>query len=146
MRSELAHNGIMLCANTNVYNLMITVHGLIMIFWLVMPNLFGGFGNYFVPLYLASSEVAFPRLNNISLMLVPISYLLLCISLLTEYGYGTGWTIYPPLSTKSQELVILVFSLYFTGLSSVLASVNFLTTTICIRHIGKMLGEMTYLL
>eukprot|EP00922_Rhytidocystis_sp_ex-Travisia-forbesii_P015623 GHVS01023301.1.p1 GENE.GHVS01023301.1~~GHVS01023301.1.p1 ORF type:complete len:310 (+),score=-60.54 GHVS01023301.1:1247-2176(+) len=146
LRTELANNGIKLVSNHNLYNLTFTLHGLIMIFFLVMPNLYSGIGNYFVPLYLASSEVAFPRLNSISLLLLPIAFSLLCISLLTEYGYGTGWTIYPPLSTKSQELVILVVSLYFTGLSSVLASVNFISTMLSIRHVGKVIGEMTFLL
>ena len=66
--------------NQNFYNINITMHGLLMIFFLVMPGLFGGFGNYFVPIFQGSPEVIYPRVNNFSILILIISYLLLIIS------------------------------------------------------------------
>ena len=72
MRLELYTSGnrIISPENQNFYNVLITLHGLLMIFFLVMPGLFGGFGNYFVVLFQGSSEVIFPRVNTFSLSLI----------------------------------------------------------------------------
>ena len=67
------------------------------IFWHAMPGLFGGFGNYFIPIFNTSIEVGYPRINSVSLLLVPLSYVLLLMSMVTS-GAGLGWTLYPPLS------------------------------------------------
>ena len=75
-----------------------------MIFFLVMPGLFGGFGNYFVPIFIGSPEVVYPRVNNLSILIIPISYILVIFSILTEFGGGRGWTLYPPLSTSLMSL------------------------------------------
>ena len=104
-----------------------------MIFFLVMPGLFGGFGNYFVPIFLGSAEVVYPRVNNLSIFILPISYLLVILSLCTEFGGGTGWTLYPPLSTSLMSLspsstAFIIFGLFMSGISSCLTSLNFLTT------------------
>ena len=83
--------------NQNFYNISITLHGFLMIFFLVMPGLFGGFGNYFVPIFQGSPEVVYPRV-------LFLSYLFLILSLISEFGGGTGWTLYPPLSTSFMTL------------------------------------------
>merc|ERR1711937_2458 len=62
--------------NQNFYNVSITLHGLLMIFFLIMPGLFGGFGNYFLPIFIGSPEVVYPRVNNISILILFLSYLL----------------------------------------------------------------------
>merc|ERR1712066_666240 len=85
--------------NQNFYNISITLHGFLMIFFLVMPGLFGGVGNYFVPIFQGSPEVVYPRINNLSILILFLSYLLLIFSLISEFGGGTGWTLYPPLKT-----------------------------------------------
>ena len=90
--------------NQNIYNVTITLHGLIMIFFLVMPSLFGGFGNYFSVIYQGSNEIIFPRINNFSILLLVFSYVIVSFSLVSEYGAGTGWTLYPPLSTSFLSL------------------------------------------
>merc|ERR1712113_1232002 len=76
MRIELYSSGnrIISPENQNFYNVSITLHGLLMIFFLVMPALFGGFGNYFAPIFQGSPEVIYPRVNNFSILLLFLSY------------------------------------------------------------------------
>merc|ERR1712086_365551 len=143
IRIELYSSGnrILLPENQNFYNVSITLHGLLMIFFLVMPSLFGGFGNYFVPVFLGSAEVVYPRVNNLSILILPVSYLLVVLSLGTEFGGGTGWTLYPPLSTSLMSLspsstAFVVFGLLMSGISSALTSLNFLITICNLRSYG----------
>merc|ERR1712032_1131820 len=119
--------------NQNFYNVSLTLHGLLMIFFLVMPGLFGGFGNYFVPIFQGSPEVVYPRVNNFSILILSLSYLFIIFSLISEFGGGTGWTLYPPLNTSFMSLspsshVNLIFGLLISGISSSLTSLNFWTT------------------
>merc|ERR1712005_68675 len=102
--------------NQNFYNVSVTLHGLIVIFFLVMPGLFGGFGNYFAPIFQGSPEVVYPRVNNLSILILFLSYFLVVLSFVSEFGGGTGWTLYPPLSTSFMSLspsatAYLVFAL-----------------------------------
>merc|ERR1712063_129232 len=124
--------------NQNFYNVSITLHGLLMIFFLVMPALFGGFGNYFLVIFQGSPEVVYPRVNNLSILLLFLSYLLLILSLISEFGGGTGWTLYPPLSTSFMSLspsstAFMVFGLLMSGISSCLTSLNFWITILNLR-------------
>lgn len=148
MRLELYSSGSRIIPNENLnfYNLLITLHGLIMIFFFAMPSLFGGFGNYFLPIFNGACEVAFPRINNFSLLLVPASYLCAAMSIVSEMGAGTGWTIYPPLSTSymSSSLDFLLVGLIISGVSSFLSSINFLTTVFHIRSKGLNLASLPF--
>merc|ERR1712093_236710 len=124
--------------NQNFYNVSITLHGLLMIFFLVMPGLFGGFGNYFVPIFHGSPEVVYPRVNNFSLLLLFLSVVFVVLSFISEFGGGTGWTLYPPLSTSFMSLspssvAFMVFGLLMSGISSCLTSLNFWVTILNLR-------------
>merc|ERR1711997_965037 len=122
----------------NFYNISISLHGLLMIFFLVMPGLFGGFGNYFVPIFQGSPEVVYPRVNNLSIIILLLSYLFLILSSISEFGAGTGWTLYPPLATSFMSLSPsstgnLIFGLLISGVSSCLTSLNFWVTILNLR-------------
>lgn len=151
IRLELYSSGLRIIApeNQNFYNLTITLHGLLMIFFNVQPALFGGFGNYFVPVLNAAPEVAFPRLNSISLLLLPISYGCIILSTAAEFGGGPGWTLYPPLSTSLMSINpiaidVIIIGLALSGISSLLSSINFLTTIFQLRSKGFTLGIMPF--
>ena len=137
IRVELYSSGtrIIPMENVNFYNITITLHGLIMIFFLIMPGLYGGYGNYFAMLLIGAPEIVYPRINNISLLIIPVSFVVAAYSILGEYVGGSGWTMYPPLSS---QLIIstLLAGLLISGVSSVITSINFFVTIFYMRVPG----------
>jgi len=133
----------------NEYNMLITNHGTIMIFWLAMPVLVAAFGNFLIPLMLGCDDMVFPRINRLSYQIFLLSAIVLIGSWFVEGGgFGGAWTSYPPLSAKSQynltswgsTLWVIAVGLEFVAF--LLGGINFVTTAMNSRAPGMRMFDI----
>lgn len=136
--------------DNQIFNSIITSHAFIIIFFIVIPFIIGGFGNFLIPLMLGIPDIAYPRINNIRFWLLPPSLILLNLRNFINRGPGTGWTIYPPLSSniyhRGCSIDLTIFSLHIAGISSILGAINFISTILNIHHKNTSLDKIPLLI
>jgi cytochrome c oxidase subunit 1 len=135
VRLELAFPGETIMG-PDQYNKAFTLHGAIMVFLFIIPSIPGALGNFCLPLMLGAKDVAFPRLNLMSLYIYAIGAIFLLYSIVTG-AVDTGWTFYTPYSTSTQASVMsTTMGVFILGFSSILTGVNFVTTIHTMRAPG----------
>src|SRR5262245_61807402 len=119
------------------YNRVFTMHGVIMIFFFLIPSIPATLGNFLLPLMLGAKDVAFPRLNLLSWYIFIIGGLLMLYTLVSG-GIDTGWTFYPPYSSiySNSQVTLAGISIFITGFSSILTGLNFMVTIHTMRAPG----------
>ena len=165
MRMELMHPGVQyMCLegarftaaaagectpNGHLWNVLITYHGVLMMFFVIIPALFGGFGNYLMPLQIGAPDMAFPRMNNLSYWLYVAGTSMGVASLLApggggQMGSGVGWVLYPPLSAHEagMSMDLAIFAVHLSGASSILGAINMITTFLNMRAPGMTLFKV----
>ena len=142
IRAELFQPGLQL-VDPDFYNALTTSHGLIMIFGAIMPA-FVGFANWQIPMMIGAPDMAFARLNNWSFWLLPFAGALLILAYFAPGGApGVGWTLYPPLSVQAGiGMDFTIFAVHILGMSSILGSINIITTILNMRAPGMTLMKM----
>ena len=135
--------------NGHLWNVLITYHGVLMMFFVVIPALFGGFGNYLMPLQIGAPDMAFPRMNNLSYWMYVAGTALGVCSMLAPggnglQGSGVGWVLYPPLSTSEAgiSMDLAIFAVHLSGASSILGAINMITTCLNMRAPGMTMHKM----
>ncbi|MDP7309265.1 MAG: cbb3-type cytochrome c oxidase subunit I, partial [Roseibacillus sp.] len=125
------------------YNALVTNHGTIMIFWVAMPVLLAGLGNFLIPLMIGCDDMVFPRLNRLSYQIFFLSTVVILVSLVVPGGgFGGAWTAYPPLSSEATysltpwgaPLWVIAVALEFVAF--LMGGINFVTTVMNSRAPG----------
>ena len=135
--------------NGHLWNVLITGHGILMMFFVVIPALFGGFGNYFMPLQIGAPDMAFPRMNNLSYWMYVAGTTMAILSVVMpggngQAGSGVGWVLYPPLSVNEagMSMDFAIFAVHLSGASSILGAINMITTFLNMRTPGMTLFKV----
>src|SRR5690349_19920142 len=122
------------------YTMLFTMHASVMIFFVIIPILAGAFGNFLIPLMIGADDMAFPTLNMLSYWFMWPAFACMIASFFYGGGPAAGWTGYPPLSSvqaaapgSEQAQTLWLWGLIFVGISSMMGSVNYMTTIIQMR-------------
>ncbi len=142
IRAELFEPGLQIL-DPERFNQMTSLHGLIMVFGAIMPAAVG-FANWQIPLMIGAPDMAFARMNNWSFWLLPPAAILLVTSLFVPGGaVGAGWTLYPPLTVQQgMGMDFAIFAIHIMGASSIMGSINIITTILNMRAPGLTLMRM----
>ena len=142
IRAELFMPGLQI-VNPELFNQFTTMHGLIMVFGAIMPA-FVGFANWMIPLQIGASDMAFARMNNLSFwLLIPAALLLVSSFFVPGGATAAGWTLYAPLSTQmGVGMDMAIFAVHILGASSIMGSINIITTILNMRAPGMTLMKM----
>lgn len=123
--------------SADTYNKLFTMHGIIMVWFFLIPSIPTVFGNFLVPLMIGAKDLAFPRLNLLSWYIYVVGAIFTFWAVASG-GVDTGWTFYPPYSTDSSHthVIITTLGLFILGFSSILTGLNFITTIHRLRAPG----------
>jgi cytochrome c oxidase subunit 1 len=121
----------------DAYNRLFSIHGIIMIFFFLVPAIPATLGNFFVPMMIGARDLAFPRINLLSWYVYMIGAAVTLWAMLT-YGVDTGWTFYTPFSSRASHanVVPVIIGLFINGFSSILTGLNFIVTIHSMRAPG----------
>ena len=142
IRAELFEPGLQV-VRPEMFNQLTTMHGLIMIFGVIMPA-FTGFANWQIPMMIGAPDMAFPRMNNWSFWLLPVAAIFLVGSFFLPGGaVAGGWTMYPPLFIQGgMSYDLTIFAIHIMGASSIMGSINIITTILNMRAPGMTMMKM----
>lgn len=143
IRAELFQPGLQF-VDPHFFNQMTTVHGLVMVFGVIMPA-FVGLANWMVPMMVGAPDMALPRMNNWSFWILPFAFTILLSTMFMEGGGpAAGWTFYAPLSTtySNDSTAFFVFSVHLLGVSSIMGAMNVIVTIFNLRAPGMTLMKM----
>jgi cytochrome c oxidase subunit 1 len=146
IRAELLFPGVQV-VEPNFFNMMTTMHGLIMVFGAIMPATVG-LANWLVPMMIGAPDMALPRMNNWSFWILPFAGTMLIAPMFmgadffAGNGPAFGWTFYQPLSGQYNHLAYFIFAVHLLGLSSIMGSINIIATILNMRAPGMTLMKM----
>src|SRR5579872_1647790 len=131
----------------DTYNKLFTMHGVIMVFFFLIPAIPATLGNFLVPMMIGAKDLAFPRLNLASWYIFVLGGLFTFYALITG-GVDTGWTFYTPFSTVSSTTAVIptALGIFISGFSSILTGLNFIVTIHKMRAPGMTWFRMTLFL
>ncbi|MGZ3445673.1 MAG: cytochrome c oxidase subunit I [Myxococcaceae bacterium] len=121
----------------DMYNRLFTMHGIIMVFFFLVPSIPATLGNFLVPMMIGARDLAFPRINLLSFYLLVIGGLIALVAIVSG-GVDTGWTFYTPFSSEfsNTHVVMTIVGIFIAGFSSILTGLNFVVTIHTMRCPG----------
>ncbi|AKU90245.1 cytochrome c oxidase subunit I [Vulgatibacter incomptus] len=128
--------------SANAYNQAFTLHGVIMVWFFLIPSIPAAFGNFFVPILLGAQDVAFPRLNLATVYIYIAGAIAIAIGVAMG-GTDTGWTFYPPYSSQTfSQLLPILIGVFILGFSTIFTGLNLIVTIHTLRAKGMRFMQM----